>query len=124
MDVTHASDNPGYPDDWAADIALGEGPVVSRGTANHPHLVQAVREAAAEEGHPVQLQATGKQTGTDADAFYTQNGGIPTLNLGIPNRYMHTPAEVVDTDDLETAAAVLAAMADREDDREYFGVTL
>jgi endoglucanase len=124
VDVTHASDNPGYPEDWAADIVLGEGPVVSRGTANHPHLVQAVREAADAEDHPVQLQATGKQTGTDADAFYTQNGGIPTLNLGIPNRYMHTPAEVVDTDDLETAAAMLAAMADREDDREYFGVTL
>ncbi|MGM0399473.1 MAG: M20/M25/M40 family metallo-hydrolase [Halobacteriota archaeon] len=124
VDVTHAADNPGFPDDWANDLELGKGPVVSRGTANHPELVNAVREAADAEGLDVQLQATGQQTGTDADAFYTQRGGIPTLNLGIPNRYMHTPAEVVDTADLETAAAVLAAMADREDGREYFGVTL
>ena len=124
VDVTHASDNPGFPDDWANDVSLGDGPVVSRGTANHPELVTAVRDAAAAAGVDVQLQATGQQTGTDADAFYTQRGGIPTLNLGIPNRYMHTPAEVVDTTDLEAAAAVLAAMADRESDRENFGVRL
>lgn len=124
VDVTHAADNPGFPEDWANDLELGDGPVVSRGTANHPELVDAIRDAAAAEDLAVQLQATGRQTGTDADAFYTQRGGIPSLNLGIPNRYMHTPAEVVDTDDLETAARVLAAMADREDEREYFGVTL
>ncbi|MFB6070171.1 MAG: M20/M25/M40 family metallo-hydrolase [Halanaeroarchaeum sp.] len=124
VDVTHAGDNPGYPSDWANEIALGGGPVVSRGTANHPNLVEAVRAAAEAEDLPYQLQATGRRTGTDADAYYTQKGGIPTLNLGIPNRYMHTPAEVVDTDDLETAATVLAAMADREDERTSFGVRL
>lgn len=124
VDVTHAADNPGFPEDRASDVELGEGPVVSRGTANHPVLVDAVRAAADAEGLPIQLQATGRRTGTDADAFYTQRGGIPSLNLGLPNRYMHTPAEVVDTDDLETAAAVLAALADRESDRENFGVTL
>ncbi|MFB6094048.1 MAG: M20/M25/M40 family metallo-hydrolase [Halanaeroarchaeum sp.] len=124
VDVTHASDNPGFPEDWANDVSLGEGPVVARGTANHPTLVRAVREAAAATDVAVQLQATGRRTGTDADAFYTQRGGIPTLNVGIPNRYMHTPAEVVDTADLEAAAEVLAATLDREADRESFGVRL
>ncbi|MFB6095031.1 MAG: M20/M25/M40 family metallo-hydrolase [Halodesulfurarchaeum sp.] len=124
VDVTHASDNPAFPDDRANDIALGEGPVVARGTANHPALVTAVREAAAERGHPIQLQATGLRTGTDADAFYTQRGGIPSLNLGIPNRYMHTPAEVIDLDDLDGAATVLAETVSREAEREGFSVDL
>jgi endoglucanase len=124
VDVTHASDNPAYPEDSANDIALGEGPVVSRGTANHPELVTAVREAAAEADIPVQLQATGRRTGTDADAFYTQRGGTPSLNIGIPNRYMHTPAEVVDLDDLEAAADVLAVTAARSADRDGFSVSI
>lgn len=122
IDVTHASDHPQYPDTMHADVALGEGPVVSRGIANHTELVNAVRAAAAAEDLPFQLQATSKDTGTDADAFYTERGGIPSLYLGIPNRYMHTPAEVVDTDDLDVAADVLAALADREAGRDGFAV--
>ena len=124
VDVTHASDNPAHPEDIANDIALGEGPVVARGTANHPELVKAVREAADAEDIPFQLQATGLRTGTDADAFYTQRGGTPSLNLGIPNRYMHTPAEVVDLNDLEAAADVLAATAERSADRDGFSVSI
>ena len=124
VDVTHASDHPAYPEDHANDIALGDGPVVARGTANHPELVEAVRAAAAEADIEVQLQATGLRTGTDADAFYTQRGGTPSLNVGIPNRYMHTPAEVVDLDDLEAAADLLAATAAQAADREGFSVSL
>jgi endoglucanase len=108
----------------ANDIALGEGPVVSRGTANHPALVAAVREAADAADIGVQLQATGRRTGTDADAFYTQRGGTPSLNIGIPNRYMHTPAEVVDLDDLEAAATLLAETAARASDPADFSVSI
>ncbi len=124
VDVTHASDNPAFPEGHANDIALGDGPVVARGTANHPELVEAVRAAAAQADIQVQLQATGRRTGTDADAFYTQRGGTPSLNLGIPNRYMHTPAEVVDLDDLESAADLLAATAAQAADRDGFSVSI
>jgi endoglucanase len=124
VDVTHASDNPAFPDNQANDVRLGDGPVVSRGTANHPELVAAVRDAADAADIPFQLQATGRRTGTDADAFYTQRGGTPSLNLSIPNRYMHTPAEVVDLDDLEAAADVLAETAARTADRNGFSVSI
>ncbi|MFW5965463.1 MAG: M20/M25/M40 family metallo-hydrolase [Halodesulfurarchaeum sp.] len=120
VDVTHASDNPAYPEERANDVTLGDGPVVGRGTANHPAVVSLVREAAESTDLPVQLAASGRRTGTDADAFYTQRGGTPSLNLGIPNRYMHTPVEVIDTDDLEAAAAVLVAAAERADDGSDF----
>ena len=124
VDVSHASDNPAYPETQANDVALGDGPVVGRGTANHPEVVAAVREAGAAADLPVQLMAAGRRTGTDADAFYTQRGGTPSLNLGIPNRYMHTPVEVIDLEDLDAAAAVAVETAAQAADRDDFHVQL
>lgn len=82
------------------------------------------REAASEADIDVQLQAAGVRTGTDADAFYTARGGIPSLNVGVPNRYMHTPVEVVDTGDLDAVADLLGAVAVAAGDVETFGVDL
>jgi len=110
-DVTHATDAPGTPADRETGIELGAGPVVARGSANHPRVVAAVREVADDADVDVQLQAAGSRTGTDADAFYTARGGIPSLNLGVPNRYMHTPVEVLDLDDLDAAADLLGGFA-------------
>jgi endoglucanase len=124
VDVTHATDYPGGPGDKAGDVALGGGPVVGRGAANHPVLVEAVREVADDADVDVQLAAAGVRTGTDADAFFTQRGGVPAMNLGVPNRYMHTPVEVVDTTDLVATADVLGGFADRADEYETFAVDL
>jgi endoglucanase len=110
-DVTHATDVPGTPSGHETGIELGGGPVVARGSANHPGVVEAVRRAATAADIDIQLQAAGSRTGTDADAFYTSRGGIPSLNLGVPNRYMHTPVEIVDLDDLEAAADLLGEFA-------------
>ncbi|WP_162224573.1 M20/M25/M40 family metallo-hydrolase [Halorussus amylolyticus] len=125
-DVTHAVDSPDLDDakHQHGEVELGGGPVVARGSANHPEVVRLVREAAADADMPVQLQASGRSTGTDADAFYTSQGGIPSLNLGLPNRYMHTPVEVIDTEDLDAAADLLAAFAERSAGRDGFGVEL
>ncbi len=122
VDVTHATDYPNAPSDRAADVELGGGPVVSRGTTNHPVVVEAVREAADDADVDVQLEAAGIRTGTDADAFFVQRGGIPSLNIGLPNRYMHTPVEVVDTEDLTASVELLAAFAERASDYEAFAV--
>jgi endoglucanase len=112
-DVTHATDAPGAPGDKGSGVELGAGPVVARGAANHPAVVSAVREAAGAADIDVQLAASGSRTGTDADAFYTSRGGIPSLNLGVPNRYMHTPVEVLDLADLDATADLLAEFAVR-----------
>jgi putative aminopeptidase FrvX len=112
-DVTHATDLPESPTNRRTGVELGGGPVIARGSANHPRLVEAARSVADEEGLDVQLQASGSFTGTDADAFYTARGGIPSLNVGLPNRYMHTPVEVIDRTDLEAAAELLSGIAVR-----------
>ena len=122
VDVTHATDSPGVPAKQEGPVELGGGPVVGRGSANHPVLVDLTREAAAEIDLDVQLQAAGIRTGTDADAFFTSRGGIPSLTVSVPNRYMHTPVEVVDTEDLTAVATLLGRIAEAAGDAGEFVV--
>ena len=122
VDVTHATDNPDVAEANRGPVELGGGPVITRGSANHPTLVDLARSAATAADIGVQLQAAGTRTGTDADAFYTARGGVPSLNVSIPNRYMHTPVEVVDTGDLDAVADLLAAIADEASDADPFAV--
>ena len=126
VDVTHAVDSPDLNDeeDEHGEVELGAGPVVARGSSNHPEVVRVAREAADAADLPLQLQAAGRSTGTDADAFYTSQGGIPSLNVGLPNRYMHTPVEVIDTEDLDAAADLLAEFAKQSEGRENFAVDI
>jgi endoglucanase len=124
VDVTHATDNPDIPGKRVGPVELGGGPVVSRGSVNHPSLVELARDSAGGADVDIQLQATGSRTGTDADAFYTSRNGIPSLNLGIPNRYMHTPVEVIDTADLDAVADLLGAMAAGAADAAPFRVEI
>jgi len=122
VDVTHATDNPDVKGKHKGPVELGAGPVVSRGSANHPKVVELARQAADEAELAIQLQATGTRTGTDADAFYTSRSGIPSLNIGVPNRYMHTPVEVIDTEDLDGVATLLGAIAEHAGEVESFAV--
>ncbi|ELZ33672.1 M20/M25/M40 family metallo-hydrolase [Halorubrum tebenquichense] len=118
VDVTHATDNPDVDRERRGPVELGAGPVIGRGSANHPVLVDLARDAAEAAGVEVQLQAAGTRTGTDADAFYTARGGTPALNVSIPNRYMHTPVEVIDTADLDAVADLLAAIGSAAGDAD------
>ena len=69
VDVTHSTDNPDVDAEHRGPVTLGSGPVITRGSANHPVLVDLARTAASDAGIDVQLQAAGTRTGTDADAF-------------------------------------------------------
>lgn len=124
VDVTHATDYPSAPQQKASDIDVGAGPVVGRGSANHPKLADAVRDAAATADIDIQLDAAGLRTGTDADAFYTQAGGTPALNVGVPNRYMHTPVELLDLDDLDMTAELLVETVAQSPETAPFSVEL
>ena len=122
-DVTHATDTPGSPDEGSG-IELGEGPVVGRGAANHPVVVDAVRRVADEADVAVQLSAAGSDTGTDAESFYTARSGVAALNVSIPNRYMHTPVEVIDTADLDAVGELMGTFAARAEGFAPFAVDI
>ena len=63
----------------------------------------------AEENHiPHTLEVMGGETGTDADVIDVTRSGIRMGLISIPQRYMHTPVEVVDLRDIESTAAIIA----------------
>jgi endoglucanase len=113
VDVTHATDHPGVEKKEHGDVALGGGPVLSRGSAVNPVVFEMLVTAANGAKIPYTLTAAPRDTGTDADAIHTTQRGIPTGLVSVPNRYMHSPNEMVDTGDLERAAKLLAAFARR-----------
>ena len=50
-------------------------------------------------------------TGTDADGIATTGCGVRTGLISIPQRYMHTPVEVIDPKDVEQIGQLMAAYA-------------
>jgi endoglucanase len=113
VDVTHATDHPNVEKKEHGDFKLGGGPVLSRGSAVNPVVFEMLVEAAEKEKIPHAIQAAPRDTGTDADSIYTTQRGIPTGLVSVANRYMHSPCEMVDVQDLERAARLLAAFARR-----------
>jgi endoglucanase len=123
VDVTHATDHPGAEKKKHGDIKLGKGPVLSRGSAVNTVVFELLVEAAEAEGIPYALQAAPRVTGTDADAIYTAHRGVATGLVSVPNRYMHSPNEMVALEDLERAAQLLAAFARRTQSDSEFSPT-
>jgi endoglucanase len=107
IDVTFASDCPDIDKRKVGEIALGKGPVISRGPNINPRLWQRMVNIAKEGGIPYQVQAESRATGTDANVIQITREGVVTGLIGIPNRYMHTPGEIVDLEDLEHAIKLL-----------------
>src|SRR5437660_248774 len=120
VDVTHATDWPGAEKKRAGEHKLGGGPVLARGSAVSPVVFDLLVECAEREKIPFSIQAAPHDTGTDADAIYTALRGSPTGLVSVPNRYMHSPNEMVARDDLERAARLLAAFARRLDPNVSF----
>ena len=108
IDVTHATDYPGADKKRNHEVKLGGGPVLGRGATVNDGVFQGLRDAAMRLGIPTAVQATGRSSGTDADAMIHSGRGTATGVVSIPNRYMHSPNEVVSLSDLENAARVIA----------------
>jgi endoglucanase len=113
VDVTHATDAPGVDKRELGASPLGAGAVIGRGPVIHPRVFELLHDAAEAEGIPFVVEATGRATGTDADAIHISRAGVPTGVVSIPLRYMHSPVEVVQLDDVEACARLVAAFARR-----------
>ncbi|MBI5724254.1 MAG: M42 family metallopeptidase [Planctomycetes bacterium] len=111
VDVTFATDTPGIDVKQFGQCALGKGPTVSMGRENHPLMVERIRKVAQKKKIAVQMEAFGVAGGTDALAIYTKRGGIPSLLVSVPNRYMHSTVEMIDLRDIQRAAELIAAFA-------------
>lgn len=109
VDVTHATDTPGIDVKQHGEVKMGKGPTVSLGRENHPVLTDRLRKIAKRKKIALQIETFSLTGGTDAYALWTQNGGIPSAIVSVPNRYMHSTVEVLDLRDLQKAADLLGA---------------
>jgi putative aminopeptidase FrvX len=113
VDVTHATDAPGVDERENGSHPFGSGPVIERGSTLHPQIFELLHETAEAESLPFTLAASARSTGTDADAIHLSRSGIPCGLVGLPLRYMHSPVEMVQLDDVDNAAKLIAAFARR-----------
>ena len=108
VDVTHATDCPTIDKKQDGDIKLGGGPVIYRGPNMNPVVVDRLIATAKTSELSYQLAASGRATGTDANTMQVSRGGMATGLVSIPNRYMHSPVEMISLDDIDRAADLLA----------------
>jgi endoglucanase len=108
VDVTFAIDHPGIEKKEHGESAIDSGPVLTRGSIISPVVLDLLRKTAEKRKIPVTLHAAGRETSTDADAIHIAREGIATALVSIPNRYMHSPNEMVSIQDLDSAADLIA----------------
>ena len=108
IDVTHATDYPEADKKSDGEVRLGGGPVLTRGASLNPVVFDGLRAAGERLGLECPVQGAARSSGTDADAMIRTGAGTATGLVSIPNRYMHSPNEVVSLSDLSNAARLIA----------------
>jgi len=108
VDVTFAIDHPGIEKKEHGSAAIDGGPVLTRGSIISPVVLALLRSTAERLEMPFSLHAAGRETSTDADAIHIAREGVATALVSIPNRYMHSPNELVSIQDLDRAADLIA----------------
>ena len=88
---------------------MGKGPMIGFSPSLSREVSQDLKAAAKAEHIPWQYEVMNGTTGTNADRFSVCRGGVKAGTVSIPLRYMHTPAEVIDLEDVELAGKLIAA---------------
>jgi endoglucanase len=113
VDVTHATDVRGGDHEDEGKVVLGGGPTLQRGPSLHPAVFELLHETAEAEGIPFAVEVSRGVTNTDADAVYLSRHGVATGLVSVPLRYMHSPVETADLEDIERTVQLLVAFAQR-----------
>ena len=87
---------------------LGKGPMIGISPVLNKAMTNKLIELCKKNNIPYQLEVMGGSTGTDCDEIIVQNGGVHTALLSIPQRSMHTPAEICDLEDIENLSKLIA----------------
>ncbi|MGI9045038.1 MAG: M42 family metallopeptidase [Gemmatimonadaceae bacterium] len=108
VDVTFATDHPDMEKKELGEAKIGGGPVLTRGSIISPVVFNLLKATAEKNDISFVVQAAGRDTSTDADAIHIAREGIATGLVSVPNRYMHSPNELVSLEDLDRTAELLA----------------
>ena len=124
VDVTHATDYPTVSKEQHGDVKIGAGPAITHGGCNHREIVTRLEVVAAKQKIPLQHEAMSATSGTDPDAIFWTRGGIPSALISLPNRYMHSPVELVSLKDLKKIPELMAAFCQSLKNGEKFKIKI
>ena len=124
VDVTHATDYPTVSKAQHGDVKIGGGPAITHGGCNHPEVVKRLEAVAKSKKIPLQHEAMSASSGTDTDVIFWTRGGIASGLISLPNRYMHSPVEVVSLKDLEMIPQLMAGFVQSLKKGEEFKVKI
>jgi len=124
VDVTHATDCPTVSRQLHGDIRIGKGPTLTHGGCNHPEVIARLEQVAKKKNIKLQHEAMSASSGTDTDVIFWTRGGIASGLISLPNRYMHSPVELVSLKDLEKIPELMAAFALSLERGEQFKVRI
>lgn len=114
-DVTHDTNIPFIDVRKHGDTICGKGPVLAIAPAVHKGLLKLTEIAAREKNIPFQLVAVSRETSTDADAIAFAQGGICSVLISPPLRYMHTPVEMVCIEDIDHTIQLIYSLLQKID---------
>ena len=109
VDVTYTSDYDGMRSAEWGEVTLGGGPALYINPISDKRMNRELMQIAEEEGIPYQIEVSAGRSCTDADEIHFAGRGIPSVLVSIPLRYMHSPAEMADGQDLENTVRLLTA---------------
>jgi putative aminopeptidase FrvX len=114
LDVTIAGDVPGVRE-FDTSVKMGKGPALTisdSGLITHPKVLRWLLDSAEEEKIPFQIE-TGLMGSTDAARISLTRQGIPSGNISIPTRYIHSPVGMLNLKDIENSAKLTVAAIQR-----------
>lgn len=117
VDVTHATDVPGVSKQENGDVPFGSGATLAVGSTVHRGLFNRLVETAEKNNIAYTIEAAPSRTFTDGDDTARARAGVPTAVVSIPNRYMHSPNEMIDLADLEQVISLIASFIGSVDDQ-------
>jgi len=120
LDTTLANDYPGITEsDQITHLGAGVGiKIMDASFISHPRLVDHFRAIAekAKITHQMEVLTRG---GTDGAAMQRARGGLPSITLSIPTRYIHTVNEMINSNDVEAAITLLARYLEKAHTGDY-----
>lgn len=107
IDATHATDYPSVKNTLYGEVSLGKGASIGISPDSDEEFRSELIRTAQKESCSYQLEAHPNASGTESRAIQLQHGGIKTLNISYPVRYMHSASEIVSSHDVRSLIAIL-----------------
>jgi endoglucanase len=112
IDVTRTGDTPSKLE---MAVSLGNGAAIKIKDSSfmaHPYIKQLMKDVCEENSIPHQFEVL-ERGGTDSGAIHLSGGGVPSGCISIPTRYIHSPAEEINADDLNAAVKLMSKLIEK-----------